>query len=74
MTNWLSLATDICRPTKVVAPRKIVTNFVYPPIPLRQFDWTAWRDGEEENGPTGFGATEAEAIADLRQQIEDSRP
>ena len=56
-----------------IAPR-IITTLVYPPIPLRQFDWTAHRDGEEESGPTGFGATEGEAVADLMQLIEDMQP
>ena len=39
---------------------EIVTTFVYPPIPLRSFDWRATRD--EENGPCGWGETEQEAI------------
>lgn len=42
---------------------KIVTENVYPPIPLRQFDWVAHYDDEE--GPTGTGATEQEAIEEL---------
>lgn len=41
----------------------IVTEFVYPPIPLRQFDWAAHYDDPE--GPTGTGATEQEAIDNL---------
>jgi hypothetical protein len=40
----------------------IQTHFVYPPIPIRRFDWVAYRDPERE---CGYGATEAEAIADL---------
>ena len=44
---------------------KIVTHYVYPPIPWRDFDWCAFRDGEEEKGGYGYGKTEAEAIADL---------
>ena len=45
---------------------KIITNYIFPPIPLRQFDWIAYYDGEEE-GHVGFGRTEAEAIADLQE-------
>lgn len=48
---------------------RIVTSFVYPPIPVRCCDWQAWLAGLEEDGPVGQGATEAEAIADLREQI-----
>lgn len=44
---------------------KIVTEHVYPPIPLRQFDWCAHYDDPE--GPLGWGHTEAEAIADLTE-------
>lgn len=45
--------------------RKIVTVHEYPPIPDRRFDWIAHYEGDEEHGPRGYGATEAEAIADL---------
>jgi hypothetical protein len=48
--------------------RKIITSFVHPPIPLRCFDWQAWRDGDEEGGPRGYGATEDEAVRDLLEQ------
>jgi hypothetical protein len=43
---------------------KIVTSFIYPPIPIRRFDWMAHIDGDEE-GPTGYGETEADALSDL---------
>jgi hypothetical protein len=38
------------------------------PIPMRQFDWEAVRDGYEGGDPLGLGATEEEAIADLLEQ------
>lgn len=48
--------------------RKIVTSNVYPPIPDRRFDWCAWFDDDgEERGRYGWGRTEAEAIAELKQ-------
>jgi hypothetical protein len=47
------------------SPRKIVTRNICPPIPLRQFDWRAFLEGEEETGRHGYGPTEAEAISDL---------
>ena len=58
------------------AEERIVTSFIYPPIPIRSFDWSAHLDsydGAPDAGfqPVGHGATEAEAIADLKQQIED---
>ncbi len=46
--------------------RTIVTEYVYPPIPIRSFDWAAWYSGEEEHGQYGSGRTEEEAIADLK--------
>ncbi len=45
---------------------KIVTKFVHPPIPVRQFDYCAWIEGHDEEGrPEGWGATELEARIDL---------
>jgi hypothetical protein len=49
-------------------PDKIITDFVFPPIPYRGNDWSAKRDGYEPHDPIGRGATEAEAIADLIAQ------
>jgi len=46
--------------------RKIVTFNIYPPIPVRDFDWCAWFDDEgEEAGRYGYGQTEADAKQDL---------
>lgn len=45
--------------------KKIVTTFIYPPIPIRTHDWCAYFDGEEENGNYGYGQTEQTAINDL---------
>lgn len=55
---------------------KIITHFEYPPIPVRCFDWSAVTenyDGAPDAGwqPIGRGATEAEAVADLLEQIAD---
>jgi hypothetical protein len=38
------------------------------PIPLRCYDWSAVEDDYEPGKPIGYGATEQEAIADLREQ------
>jgi hypothetical protein len=46
----------------------ICTFFVYPPIPVRDFDWEAWYDNLDESGPVGRGPTKEAAIADLLQQ------
>ena len=54
---------------------KIITNFNPQPIPLRQFDWTAVTDnydgaeGSSNRGQIGYGFTEAEAIADLKERL-----
>lgn len=49
---------------KVSAEREpIQTHHIYPPIPIRIYDWCAYRDPERT--PYGYGSTEAEAIADL---------
>jgi hypothetical protein len=44
----------------------IIAEYIHPPIPLRTFDWQAYRD--PESGPFGYGATEQEAVADLLEQ------
>lgn len=48
----------------------IKTTHVFPPIPIRSFDWHAYYDGYEEWGPSGWGPTEADAIADLLANTE----
>jgi hypothetical protein len=57
------------RTASVVAGMKIVTNFVYPPIPERSMDWEAHLDGYEPGEPVGHGATEADAVAELFAQL-----
>lgn len=54
---------------------KIVTTFVYPPIPVRSMDWQALPDdydGAPDAGwqPTGSGATEFEAVLDFYETWE----
>ncbi len=55
---------------------KVNIRFVYPPIPLRQFDWCATFDNDEPdddgNMLAGYGKTEAEALEDLLTTYEDS--
>lgn len=56
----------------------IRTNFDYPPIPVRQFDWSAIDDdtydgAEDSHCPIGHGATEEDAIEDLLEQIDDDK-
>lgn len=40
----------------------IITEHIYPPIPVRTCDWSAYRDPEGRNG---LGPTEDAAILDL---------
>jgi hypothetical protein len=48
---------------------RIRTEFVYPPIPIRNFDWQAVYDdydgAEDSHCPIGHGRTEADAVLDL---------
>jgi hypothetical protein len=50
---------------------KIVTDCWMKPIPSRVFDWSAYLDGYEPGDPVGYGPTEQQAIADLKEQLED---
>ena len=55
--------------------RKIITDWVYPPIPYRGNDWCAYRDGDEETASAyGWGATEEEAIAALLELEAEHEP
>lgn len=49
---------------------KIITQHVFPPIPNRVHDWMACLEDNDGDGPQGWGETEAEAIADLNEQID----
>lgn len=61
---------------------RIQTSFDYPPIPVRDMDWSAVdydtydcdcdQDGFFTTCPVGHGSTEQEAIADLLSKIEDA--
>jgi hypothetical protein len=56
---------------------------IFPPIPVRHFDWCAIDEdtydmtGVDEEGqpysnhPVGYGRSEAEAIADLKEQLDE---
>lgn len=53
---------------------KIVTDYAPPPIPDRRYDWSAYDDHTYDGSPgsvIGWGRTEAEAIADFKEQMED---
>lgn len=50
----------------------IHTDYVHPPIPTRVHDWCAWVDGTEEDGNYGWGRTEAEALRELAEILEES--
>ncbi len=49
---------------------KIQTSPIFPPIPIRGLDWCAHFDNYEPGQPIGHGATEQEAIEDLKEQVE----
>lgn len=63
--RWMSECAANSKPDRL-----IVTSHIYPPIPIRDYDWMAWFD-ENEEGPQGFGKTEAEAKADLLDNYGD---
>jgi len=58
----------------------LTTTAQFPPIPTRAYDWSAIdsntydadcdQDGYFSKSPQGTGATEAEAIGDLLDQLE----
>lgn len=46
----------------------IITTFVNPPIPIKNFDWNATFHDYEEGDFIGHGSTEDEAIEDLLEK------
>lgn len=51
----------------------ISTQLVYPPIPIRSFDWCAWIDGREEDASLyGWGKTEEDALYDLNANVDEA--
>ena len=46
---------------------KIIAVYEHPPIPVRHFDWCAFRDGTDEQGPCGWRATREHAIECLKE-------
>lgn len=62
---------------RIIAGRKIETQFIFPPIPVRNMDWQATFDDydyadDDQSHSIGHGISEAAAIEDLIQ-IEASR-
>jgi len=48
--------------------KDIITVHCFPPIPVRDYDWCAYHDGDEETaGRYGWGKTEQEALDDMRR-------
>ena len=63
---------------------KIKTVHVFPPIPLRMFDWQAYDEDTfdvcsdpecscRRNALVGWGSTEEEAIQDLMDKMEERK-
>ena len=46
---------------------KVNTEFVNPPIYSRDFDWSATGEDYDEGDPVGWGRTEEESIAALKE-------
>lgn len=75
-----TLSADLSERARVAAADRgaIKFSFVHPPIPIRRFDWFAHFDNDEPNDQGnmlhGYGATQAEALADLLDNYEDTLP
>lgn len=51
---------------------KVRTEYVFPPIPIREYDWSAVDDNTYEPGcPIGWGSTEQAAVDDLVSQLQE---
>lgn len=45
----------------------IITEHIHPPIPSRDYDWSAVLEGYEPGDPIGYGRTEQEARNALQE-------
>lgn len=50
--------------------RIILVKYIYPPIPVRDFDYQASFEGHDEGDPIGHGSSEQAAIDDLHENAE----
>ena len=48
---------------------KVRVDYDPPPIPIRDYDWTAHDDSFEPGAPYGRGRTAREALVDLLEQV-----
>jgi len=55
---------------KIKNMRHIITSYECPPIPVREYDWSAVREDWDEGDCIGYGMTEQDAIDDLLEQEE----
>ena len=58
--------------SKMRNPDGIITEHIYPPIPIRNYDWSAIRDDYDEGDLVGYGRTEQAAKDDLIQQEKEA--
>ena len=49
---------------------KINVHCDYPPVPTREFDWSATLPDYEPGDPIGRGVSQWQAVADLMEQLE----
>ena len=57
----------------MTAEEEILTSFDCPPIPIRDYDWSAIRENYDEGDLIGYGKTEQEAINNLIEQENESK-
>lgn len=57
----------------IIAPSNIVTDYDPKPVPVRCWDWCATLVGYDAGDPIGWGATEQEAIEELKEQIKEQQ-
>jgi hypothetical protein len=50
---------------------RVVCDYIYPPIPVRDHDWQATLRDYDEGDPIGYGHTRDFAIEDLMSQLEE---
>ena len=53
--------------------RRVIVEYVAPPIPVRGFDYCASFVDNDQSDPQGYGETRQEALRDLIDKVEDDK-
>ena len=57
-----------------IGGRRVIVEYVAPPIPIRTHDYCARFDDNDIGDPQGYGSTALEATEDLYEKVTGEQP